>query len=425
MRKRVKQGGVVAVGAISALALLIPTVSAGASSSAPTSPGITKTTITVGQIDDLSQPVPGLFKAAEDGTKAYFDYVDQHGGVDGRKIVLDTRDSGYSTTTVKNEVESIATSDFAMVGGYSLLDGAEQPTIDANKLPDVTYPSSLPLSNDPHVYSPSPSTVNEMPTGPYVWAQNAFGDAHKSVGVLYAAGSAEAITAWNVMERAMKMNGFNITYQRGYSTSESTFNSDVLKMKAAGIKMYFDTQLPGIYAATLASETKMQNYNPVHIEGPAAYVSNMASASGGAANGMYIEMQNPLYQGEDAKAIPEVALFDKYTLNVDPKVFQTLDPGPSLFGWASGMLFVQALKAAGSNPTRAGLQAQLDKVTSFDANGLLPPGENPAKNVPSKCFIAIRLVNGKWTRVSPTPKAGYICDLGKLEPSPGFKPATR
>src|SRR5580698_7248649 len=38
-------------------------------------PGITPHSVTVGQIDDLTIPIPGLFKGAEDGTEAYFDYV--------------------------------------------------------------------------------------------------------------------------------------------------------------------------------------------------------------------------------------------------------------------------------------------------------------------------------------------------------------
>ena len=173
--------------------------------------------------------------------------------------------------------------------------------------------------------------------------------------------------------------------------------------------MYFDQQLAGFYAANLAKESTQQGFHPVDIQGVAAYIQNMAKASGGAANGMYLEQQAALFEGEDAKAVPEVALFDKWAKKVDPNVFSTVTPLPALDGWASGMLFVNALKAAGSNPTRAAVMAQLDKVTSFDAGGLLPPGENPAKNIPSKCFLFAKLESGKWTRVSPTPKSGFVC----------------
>ncbi|MGD0395116.1 MAG: ABC transporter substrate-binding protein, partial [Acidimicrobiales bacterium] len=66
------------------------------------SPGVTPTSVTVGQVDDLTAPLPGLFKGAEDGTQAYFDYVNNSGGVNGRMIKLDAQDSGYSDGTVAN-----------------------------------------------------------------------------------------------------------------------------------------------------------------------------------------------------------------------------------------------------------------------------------------------------------------------------------
>jgi len=49
----------------------------GASTPPTKSPGVTATTVTVGQVDDLTAPLPGLFKGAEDGTQAYFDLCQQ------------------------------------------------------------------------------------------------------------------------------------------------------------------------------------------------------------------------------------------------------------------------------------------------------------------------------------------------------------
>ena len=419
---RVIRGGIIVAAALSATALF-PVASAGADSSAPSSPGITKTTITVGQIDDLTQPVPGLFKSAQDGTQAYFNYINSQGGVNGRKIKLDAQDSQFNSATVATEANNIAANDFAMVGGFSLLDGPEQPAIDKAKMPDVTVPLALTLSVDPNLYSPAPTANNDYPTGPFLWAKKAFGNQSQHIGILFTVAAASAIASQALFNNAAKSTGLKIDYQRGFTSSESTFNADVLKMKSQGIQMYFDSQLAGFYAANLAQETAQQGYHPVDIQGVAAYIDNMAQASGGGAEGMYLEMQDSLYEGEDATVIPEVGLFDKWVKEVDPKVFSSVTPLPSVDGWASAMLFVQALKAAGANPTRASVEAQLDKVTSFSANGLIATS-NPAKNIPSKCFIVAQLKNGKWTRVSPTPKSGYICE-GSLYPRPGWKPQTR
>ena len=117
---------------------------------------------------------------------------------------------------------------------------------------------------------------------------------------------------------------------------------------------------------------------------------------------MYIEQGYALYLGQDAKTVPAVALFDKWMKKVSS------DPNfeiESVYGWASAELFAQALQSAGNPPTRAGLIAALNKVTFFDAGGLVPPSD-PAAAVPSGCFLLAQVQNGKIMRVPPSPRPG-------------------
>jgi len=80
----------------------------------------------------------------------------------------------------------------------------------------------------------------------------------------------------------------------------------------------------------------------------------------------------------------------------------------SLFGWASAQLFVQALKAAGPNPTRGKVLAQLKQVTSFSASNLLAPA-NPAKKLAPNCIMFAQIINGQYKRVAPTAGSGWDC----------------
>jgi ABC-type branched-subunit amino acid transport system substrate-binding protein len=422
-RQFVRAGMAATIGAgVVILAPLTSTVTAAAASS---NPGITSSSVTVGQIDDLSAPVPGLFKAAQDGTQAYFNYINSKGGVFGRKLILNTKDSAGDPSTVVAATQAIANTDFAMVGGFSIQDALEKPIIDHYKLPDVATPNAPSLDNDVNVYSPTPQG-NQVPTGPYLWAKETFPKAAPHVGILYpsVSGSTGPKGSQTLNNNAIKATGLHISYERGFLSSEFSFDSDVLRMKKSGVAMYLNQEMPGLYASTLAKETSLQDYHPIDIVGSAAYTNNMNQSSGGTANGMYLEQQVALYEGEDAKTVPEVSLFVNWTTKVDPKVFSSIVPLPAVNGWVSAMLFVQALKAAGPHPTRTSLVSQLNKVTSFDANGLLPPGENPAQNISSKCFLVARLVNGKWTRVNPTPKSGFVC-TGTLMSVPGWKPMSR
>ncbi len=194
----------------------------GGSSGAP-SPGVTATTVTVGQVDDLTAPLPGLFKGAEDGTQAYFDYINSLGGVNGRKIKLDAQDSAYSDGTVANATTTQIKNDFALVGGFSLDDAAETPLIKAAGMPDIAYPLDPNLSNLPTAYSPAPNTANDYPLAIFKILKQKFPTAIKHMGILWANATASTASSEKAFERAAKHEGFDIVYDAGFTPLDTTF----------------------------------------------------------------------------------------------------------------------------------------------------------------------------------------------------------
>jgi len=164
---------------------------------------------------------------------------------------------------------------------------------------------------------------------------------------------------------------------------------------------------------------QQQDFSPVNVQGD-AYSANLVKDGGSAVNGMYIDIGYVLYLGADSD-LPAVKLYTKWMNTADPKANFELQ---SLFGWAAAALFVQGLRQAGNPPTRAGLEVALDKVTSFNAGGLLVTGD-PAQNVPGQCVLLAQIQNGQIIRVAPTPQNGFICSPGGLLPAPGFKPEVR
>jgi ABC-type branched-subunit amino acid transport system substrate-binding protein len=400
------------------------TTSGSHSSTPPTvvsgpSPGVTSTSVTVGQVDDLTAPLPGLFKGAEDGTEAYFDYINSLGGVNGRKIILDAQDSAYSDGTVAAATTAQIKNDYALVGGFSLDDAAEEPLVKAAAMPVVAYPLDPGLANLPTSYSPVPNNDNAFPVTIFKVLKKKFPTQIKHVGVLWANATPSTAEAEKAFERAAKAEGFKIVYDASFEPSQTTFLPNVLTMKADGVQMFFTQQLIDAYAATVAEEMQSQDFHPIDVEGD-AYSSNLVKDGGTAVNGMYIEVGYVLYLGTDAN-LPAVKLYTHWMQVADPKANFELQ---SLFGWASAQLFVDGLKDAGNPPTRAGLEAALDKVTSFDASGLITTSD-PAHNVPGTCIVLAQVRNGQIVRVPPTPSTGFYCLPNSLLPSPGFKPEVR
>ena len=100
---------------IAALALV---AMAGASAQAQPSQGVSKDTITLGSIQDLSGPLAGFGKQVRLGMMLRVDEANEQGGVDGRKLELKVEDSGYDPKRAVLAAQKLVNQDkiFMMVG---------------------------------------------------------------------------------------------------------------------------------------------------------------------------------------------------------------------------------------------------------------------------------------------------------------------
>ena len=134
------------------------TATSGSSSSAAltaSAPGITATTITIGSHQPLTGPAaPGYDEIAPAST-AYFDYVNAHGGVYGRKIVYKYLNDAYDPTQTSSVVRQLVLQDNV----YAIFNGLGTPThlavvsfLNSEKIPDVFVASGCECWNQPTTY---------------------------------------------------------------------------------------------------------------------------------------------------------------------------------------------------------------------------------------------------------------------------------
>jgi len=394
--------------------------SSGTSDEGPSSPGLTANSVTVGQVDDLSSPEPAPFISARDGTKAYFAYINSLGGVNGRKLILDSEDSTFQGGVVASETGAEIRNDFALVGGFSILDSAEQPLIDLAHIPDIALPLAAGMAKDPNIYSTLPNTVVETPLGFFKYLRSTYPKAVKKVGIIWENATPATVDIEDAYESGMRSVGFRIVYDHGAGIFDTNFLPDIIDMRAAGVRMFIGLELPDNFTATLDQQMQQQHFTPINIEGE-AYSNQLLKLAGSAANGMYIYQDYALYLGGDAKTVPAVKLFVTWMKEVDPRATFAVE---AIYGWTSAELFVDALKRAGNPPTRAKLVEALNKVTSFNSGGLIPLSD-PAQNIPTNCFVLAQVENGQIKRVSPTPATGFDCPAGGYLPASGYKPMVR
>jgi branched-chain amino acid transport system substrate-binding protein len=223
------------------------------------------------------------------------------------------------------------------------------------------------------------------------------------------------VASANADDAAMRSLGYKFAYTRLVNPLETNFIPDVLKMRAEGVQMVYIVGLAVGQVAALAQDMAQEGFRPaLFTTSGVAYDSSFIPDAGAAANGTYTSDETALYLGQDAKAVPAVKLFDTWVRKVNPKAHLDIY---GVYGWAAAEMFVQALKAAGKDPTRASLFAQLNKITSFNAGGLLAT-DDPAQKMPARCWLLVKVVDGRWQRTGPDPRSGFVCRPDGYRPTP-------
>ncbi|HVX21409.1 MAG TPA: ABC transporter substrate-binding protein, partial [Acidimicrobiales bacterium] len=209
--------------------------------------GVTANSITVGNIS--WNPI---FTGARIGTEAYFDYVNANGGVNGRKITVTAQDTKYSGTADAALTQAAINKDFALVGDFSIVATSAAKVLAKNPgFPDVSV-TVTPLANKlPNFVSPVP-----LQGGWQEGSLNYFKSLNPS-GIKKAAAlvadQPSATEAWQGQKAVMEHLGYDIVYQTVFkiTANYNSFVSDVVAMKAKGVKMLFIEQNPPLYAVPL------------------------------------------------------------------------------------------------------------------------------------------------------------------------------
>lgn len=369
--------------------------------------GVTPDQVLVGNVSTRTGPVPGLFLGATLGTQAFLAYQNSLGGVHGRQLKLSVADDRLDSGENRAQTAALADKAFAMVGSFSVVDDGGAPELARSGMPDVGYGLGRARFALPNNFSPQP-LPSGWRLGPLNHFKARFGDAVVQKMAVFWLQVQSARSAIEGEKAAAQSVGYQFVYQREIAANETNFTGDVLQMQRRGVQGIMMAGDVGTMVR-MARAMKEQGFSvPFANWGANAYDPAFVTSDARAAtNGALIDQQLVLYAGEDAAAVPEVALFLKWLRVVAPGAKPDIF---AAFGWASARLFTQALQAAGPRATRAGLLAELRKIDSFDSNGLLAPA-GPASKRPPTCFVVVKVDNGQFVRAEPA--KGMICDKGE------------
>lgn len=155
-RSHASRAALVAAAAVAALVLTscsTPTSDGGASGTQV--PGVTDDTITIGTHTPLTGPAAPGYASVSAGALAYFAYVNDNGGVHGRKINYIVKDDGYNPANTQMVVRELVQDD----GVFAIFNGLGTPPhtsvvdyLNDSDVPDLFVASGSTTWNQPEQY---------------------------------------------------------------------------------------------------------------------------------------------------------------------------------------------------------------------------------------------------------------------------------
>jgi branched-chain amino acid transport system substrate-binding protein len=339
--------------------------------------GVTADSIKIGGHFPLTGVAAPGYSEIPTGAKAYFDYVNAAGGVNGRKIDFIFRDDAYNPTNTSQVVNELVLKDevFAIVGGLGTpTHGAVVDFLNSEGVPDLLVSSGSLLWNQPQRH---PMTFGWQPDyeveakilSQYV-AQN-FPNA--KVGLFLQdddLGRDAEAGARRYLDR-------QIVSAVRYTPGNTDVTPQIAALQAAGADFVIGYNVPSYTALSQLAALRL-NYRP-----------RWAYSSIGSDPPLVGGLLARLSQGEVSGASPlDGVLTTEYLPGPDEvnnpwtqlwrRVWDAHGGDGELtsfriFGMSLAYTFVQALQATGPNPTRQGIVNALKKVgTQLRGPGFAP-----------------------------------------------------
>jgi ABC-type branched-subunit amino acid transport system substrate-binding protein len=332
-------------------------------------PGVTDTEVLFGAHVPLTGPAAAGYSKIYPAMRAYFDYVNSKGGVNGRKITYKYVDDGYNPANTQTVVRKLVLEDKV----FAILNGLGTPThtgvldfLKQQKVPDLFVASGSLSWNQPTKYPGTFAFQVDYKTeakilGAYIkatWPAKKvchFGQ-NDDFGKDSLAGFEQALGASAIVAK------------QTYVTTNTDVTAQVGALKAAGCEVVALATVPGFTALTMGKAATI-GFKPQWVSSNVGGDYTTVSTSLGAAKGLLEGFVTAGYLPANSDAAdPWNVLFKK--VNDEFNKGAPYD-GNAIYGMSVGYLAVQALQAAGKDLTRDGIIKAVEKG-GFKGPGLTP-----------------------------------------------------
>ena len=386
--------------------LLLALVLASSAGAAGTDPGVTARTILLGGTVPLSGEA-SAFGSVGPGAKAYFDYVNANGGVNGRRIAYRYYDDGYDPAQTVQLTRKLVEQDkvFAIFNSVGTANNAAiQPYLNQRNVPQLFVGDGAQAASQPARY---PWTMGFLQS--YVGEGAVYGRhlaatrKRAKIAVLYE-NTPLGTDMTKGLERWVRGKGPQVVAKQGYELTDADVSSQVAQLKSSGADtlMLFATPKYAIQGFASASRLGWE---------PQVYVASISIEPGimsiarlnapvltkGALSIAFVKNPNdPIWRKD-----PAIALYRRIMSKHNPR------GKPSdvynWYGMTVAWTMVETLKRAGKTPTRRTLLRAAQSL-NLSNNPFLLPGialkTSKTRYFPLDKVYLYRYDNRQWVKTS-------------------------
>jgi branched-chain amino acid transport system substrate-binding protein len=229
--------------------------------------GATDTEIKIGQTVPFSGPA-SAYATIGKAQAAYINMINEQGGVNGRKINLIQYDDAYSPPKAVEQVRKLVESDevlltFQIIGTPS--NAAVQKYLNTKKVPQLFAATGASKFTDPKNF---PWTLGFNPNyfvegriyGQYILKEYP----NAKVGVLYQNDDLGKDYLNGIKAGLGDKAATMVVAEASYEISDPTIDSQILKLKSAGVDLFFSASTPKFAAQAIKKNAEL-GWKPVHI----------------------------------------------------------------------------------------------------------------------------------------------------------------
>jgi ABC-type branched-subunit amino acid transport system substrate-binding protein len=323
-------------------------------------PGVTDAQILIGSCSALEGPSRSLGVETVAGAKAYFNLINDEGGVNGRKLKLLAYDDSYDPTKAQACFDRLQNEKVFALGFFVGTPTAVKyvPLAEAAKMPLVGL-----FTGAQTLYTPMRHWVVNVRASYYdetreqmegLWDKLEY---HK-IGVIYPEDAFGAAVLGGITE-ALKAKGAEPVKVASYERQTANVGGAIDMVRAASPDAVVVVGPPNTVAPIL-KQSHAKGWKPLFLTVSFVGTDELISQAGADAEGMVITQVVPPYYLTDLKT---VALYrrtlSKYTPGAQPNFV-------SLEGFVDAMVLVEGLRHAGKEPTREGLIHGIESIHDVD-----------------------------------------------------------